>query len=123
MLILNWTANCVEEAKARVAERYPERFEAPRDQAPPAPRPARPARRPASVAAPTPEPPAPRPGATPTINSIADPAERAQVREAFNRLKRQLPDTTEADYMALYEDPHSDILAMQQTRKTQPNGR
>jgi len=112
----------LEEAKARVVEKYPERF--PGAAPAPTPRPAaRPQRRAASVAAPTPEPPAPRPGGTPTINSIADPTERAQAREAYNRMKRQLPDYTETEYMALYEDPHADILVEQQKRRTQPNGR
>ena len=113
----------LEEAKARVVEKYPERFgvEAPQ----PTPRPAaRNPRRAAAVAAPTPEPAAPRPGAAgATINSIADPAERAEAREAFNRMKRQLPDFTEKEYMALYDDPHGDILTMQQKPRTQPNGR
>ena len=113
----------LEEAKARVMEKYPERFPGADPQpAAPAPRP-RPQRRAASVAAPTPEPPAPRPGAAPTINSITDPAERIQAREAFNRMKRQLPDYTEAEYMLLHEDPHADILVEQQKRRTQPNGR
>jgi hypothetical protein len=113
----------LEEAKARVVEKYPERFGV--EPAQPAPRPAAPRnpRRAASVAAPTPEPPAPRPGGTPTINSIQDPTERAQAREAYNRMKRQLPDYTEAEYMALYDDPHADILVEQQKRRTQPNGR
>lgn len=120
--ILEEAAQLVE-AKRRLLEDYPDRFglqPQPRDPAPP--RPAAPRRR-AAVAQPTPEPPAPRPGAALTINSIADPAERAEVREAFNRLKRQLPDTTEADYMALYIDPHADVLAMQQKPRNQANGR
>ena len=37
------------------------------------------------------------------INSIAEPTERAEARQAFNRMKRQfLPDYTEAEYMAVY---------------------
>ena len=109
----------LEEAKARVAERYPERFGAPaaRVSAPREPAHARPARRAAAVAAPTAEPPAPRPGAVAvTINSIADPAERTQARDAFNRMKRQMPDYTEAEYMALYADPHGDVLAIQKQK-------
>lgn len=111
----------LEEAKARVMERYPDRFGAP--PAPPAPRtPAAPRRRAPAVAEPRPPAP-PNPGATAqTINSIQDPTERAQVREAFNRLKRQLPETTEADYMALYNDPHGDVLALQQQKSRKPNG-
>jgi hypothetical protein len=111
----------LEEAKSQVVERYPERFGTP------AARPAaasRPARRAAAVARPTAEPPAP-PATGTTINSITDPIERAQVRDAFNKLKRQLPETTEAEYMALYTDPHADVLELQRQQKprSQPNGR
>jgi hypothetical protein len=113
----------LEEAKSRVMEKYPERFGTPAPTREPAPPQSR-QRRAASVAAPTPEPPAPRPGATAaTINSIQDPAERAEAREAFNRIKRNMPDYTEAEYMALYSDPHGDVLEMEQKRRTKPNGR
>lgn len=114
----------LEEAKGRVVERYPERFgeaPAPRERQP---APARPTRRAAAVAAPTAGEQAPRAGAAPTtINSITDPAERAQCRDAFNRMKRQLPDYTEAEYMAVYADPHNDVLALQQKPRSQSNGR
>lgn len=115
----------LEEAKGRVMDRYPERFgaaPAPREPAPP---PAARRRAPA-VIPPTNgnEPPAPRPGAVAaTIASIADPAERTQARDAFNRMRRQLPDYTEAEYMALYSDPHADVLTMQRQPRRQPNGR
>lgn len=105
-----------EEAKARVIDAYPERFgghkAAP---VPPAPRPA--ARRAATVAAPTPGDPGSRqqqPGGPMTaIAQIADPTDRAQARDAFTRMKRQIPDYTEKEYMALYDDPHGDVLAIQ----------
>lgn len=112
----------LEEAKSRVAERYPERFGAPPAARDPAPAPRRPARA-ASVAAPTAEARALAPGATPTaINSIPDPAERAQCRDAFNRMKRQMPDYTEKEYMELYADPHGDVLTLQAKPRNQ-NGR
>jgi hypothetical protein len=115
----------LEEAKSRVEERYPERFgvpAAPREPAQPAPRLAARARA-ASVAQPTADPPAPRPGTVATtINSIQDPAERAQARAAFNRAKRHMADYTEAEYMALYTDPHGDVLSLPKPR-SQPNGR
>ena len=106
----------LEEAKARVVERYPERFGAPAPARAPAPAPQRPARRAAAVASPTAGERAPPPGATPTtINSITDPAERAQCRDAFNRMKRQMPDYTEKEYMLLYLNPHDDVLTLQAT--------
>ena len=100
------------EAKSRIMEEFPERFGA-------APVPREPARRTpprrAAVAQPTPAEPSQRPGAAQTtINSIQDPEERKLVRKAFDRLKRQLPETTEAEYMALYADPHADVLTLQQ---------
>jgi hypothetical protein len=109
------------EAKQRLMDAYPDRFGMPQTPQPAAQRPQRPRR--ASVATPTPDAPPVRPGAAPTINSIPDPGERSLAREAFNRMKRQLPDYTEAEYMALYDDPHADILVEQQKRKAQPNGR
>jgi hypothetical protein len=117
----------LEEAKQRVIDKYPEEFSEYSDmpQPRPAPLPAS-RRRAAPVAPPTPanERQQPPGVVSTTINSIADPAERAQVRDAFNRLKRQLPETTEADYMALYIDPHADVLALQQQKpRTAPNGR
>lgn len=113
----------LEEAKARVVERYPERFGmARKPTSEPTPRPQN--RRAASVAAPTAgDPPPPRNGSAQTINSIADPADRAEAREAFNRMKRNMPDYTEAEYMAVYADPHSDILSMQHQAKARANGR
>jgi hypothetical protein len=114
----------LEEAKSQVVERYPERFGTPaapaREPAPP-----RPARRAAAVAAPTAgERPTPPGAALTTINAIADPTERTQAREAFNRMKRQMPDYTEAEYMALWADPHADVLTLQQQKpRSQPNGR
>ena len=110
----------LEEAKAMVVEKYPERFGAPAR----ALAPGRPARRAATVAAPTAGERAPPAGAKPvTINSITDPAERAQARDAFTRIKRQMPDYTEAEYMALYDDPHGDVLTLQAKPRSQPNGR
>jgi len=104
-----------EEAKARVVEAYPDRFGV-QPAAPPPPR--QPARRAPAVAAPTPGDPGLRqqqPGGPMTaISQITDPTERGQARDAFNRMKRQLPDYTEKEYMALYDDPHGDVLTLQQ---------
>lgn len=107
-------AEQLSEAKNRLMEDYPDRFSG---QAP-APRPrAAPARRAAAVSAPTARQPAPAPGAPMAkIDQIQDPTERQQAREAFARTKRQLPDYTEAEYMALYGDPHADVLTMQKSR-------
>lgn len=113
------------EAKQRLIDAYPDRFgvTAARD---PAPRPPAPRRRAAAVSAPTngQDQQNNRGAAQNTINSITDPTEREQVRKAFKRLQHQLPDTTEADYMAIYNDPHGDVLALQQQKpRAQPNGR
>lgn len=105
----------LEEAKQRVMERYPDRFGAPAREPPPR-TPAPPRRRAAAVAQPTPDAPTRTNGAAATIASIQDPEERTQARDAFNRMKRNMPDYTEAEYMALYADPHGDILVMQQQK-------
>lgn len=108
------------EARRRLVEDFPDRFGV----KPPPHEPRAPGRRrSAAVAAPTPEA-APAPTTTSaTINSIADPAERTQARDAFNRMRRQMPDYTEAEYMALYADPHSDVLSLQQKPRSAANGR
>jgi hypothetical protein len=111
----------LDEARQRVMDAYPDRFPHMNGAREPAPRPT-PRRRAAAVASPTAEPPAPRAGTTNlTIRSIADPAERADAQAAFDRLKRNMPDYTEAEYMRLYNDPHDDVLVIQQ--KPRPNGR
>jgi hypothetical protein len=59
----------------------------------------------------------PRQGASP-IDAIADQEERRQARAAFNSIKRGMPEYTEAEYMAVYDDPHADVLdVMKQHRK------
>jgi hypothetical protein len=112
----------LEEAKQRVVDAYPGRFRA--APSPPTPRP-QPRRRAAAVAAPTPEPPVGRPGAqTHTIDSIADLAERAEARTAFERMRKNITGLTEREYMELYNDPHADYLILQQQRTAgQANGR
>jgi len=106
------------EAKQRIVDAYPDRFGV---QPQPKPRTAepqqRPARRAAAVASPTVGGETQRGnGPATTIASIADPAERAEAREAFNRMKRQLPDYTEAEYMSIYADPHNDVLNIQKRK-------
>lgn len=109
------------EAKHRLAEDYPDRFGLSASAPPPPPRPRTPPpRRAATVAAPTPRslaPPAPS-GPLTKIEQIQDPVERDQAREAFNRTRRHLPDYTEGEYMALYADPHADVLTFQRTRSS-----
>lgn len=110
----------LDEARRRVVDRYPERFGTPRETPPPR---RTPQRRAPTVTPPSPPEPSRNPNITATIASIPDPAERAEAKTAFERLKRQLPDITEAEYMALWNDPHSDVLEQQQKRRSQPNGR
>lgn len=56
-----------------------------------------------------PTPPAPPQGADPLkISSITDPQERAQARQAFERYRGQITGFTEADYMKLYNEPHTE---------------
>lgn len=47
-----------------------------------------------------------------SFESIADPAEQAQARDAYRRYKNQMPDITVREYMTLWHDPKADILTL-----------
>lgn len=109
----------LDESLTRLKEAYPERFDMPKPrQTPPRPRPRVP-----NVATPTLDDRRPQQPNPLTINSITDPTERAQAREAFNRTKRQIPDYTEKEYMTLYADPKADVLEVQRESRSKANGR
>jgi hypothetical protein len=84
----------------------------------PAPRP-RPRTRVPAVAAPGPAArPRPGPGArSDPFSSIPDEAERADVKRAFESIRRQDPGYTAAEHMAIYDDPHVDVLELRRQRK------
>lgn len=109
-------AEQLENAYARLQAAFPELApEGDDDVADPAP-PARP-RRQASVLPPSrPQPPR-RPGVGSPIDRIADPAERAEARKAFESIKRHDPGMTEGEYMKIYDDPRIDAVALVQQRK------
>lgn len=48
------------------------------------------------------------------IEQIEDPIDRAAAKTAFTRFKRQMPDYTEEEYMAAYNNPKGDILTIRQ---------
>lgn len=104
-------------AKDNLVAEYPEMFGEETTDPVPAPR-----RRAPAVATPTTQRAEPRRAAG-GIDSIADPAERTQAREAFNRTKRQIPDYTEAEFMAIYEDPHGDAIEIARTMKEKTRAR
>lgn len=59
----------------------------------------------------------PRAGASP-IDTITDVEERREARTAYENIKRGMPEYTEAQYMAVYDNPHADMLdVMRQSRK------
>lgn len=107
------------EAKARVMEQYPERFGMTRTQQP---RQAAPRR--AAVSAPTGGNQQPRREKS-GFDRIDDAGERQQARMAYERMKRQIPDMTETDYMNIYDNPHGDVLELQRAKKKEAraNGR
>ena len=107
-------AENLKRAKERVMAQYPGKFGI--DPRRPRPR--------SSVSEPT--APAPRGTARATgIAAVQDPAERAQLREAFVRARGQMPDLTEDEFMAVYENPKADVLDVQDRARTRrsPNGR
>ena len=114
-------AEQLEEAKARLIEAYPQKFaSARRAEEPPAPAP-RP--RQAPVQEPRPRRQAPprndgQPGLT--LASISDPAERQEATESFRRFQRNMPDYTEAEYMTVYNQPHTNILDVQAKLRRKP---
>lgn len=117
----DWSiAEQLDESLNRLKEAYPERFDMPRPRQTPQPRP-RP--RVPSVATPTPGDGRQPQANSLTINSIADPTERAQARDAFTRMKRQIPDYTEKEYMTLYTDPKADALEVQREARRKANAR
>lgn len=100
-------ADQLERAKTAVMNRFPAKFGR---QAEPAPQ-QQPQRRPA---APIPTPAA-RGGdgqfrAKTGIAAIEDPKGRQDARVAFQRAQRNMPDVTEAEFLAIWEDPHADVL-------------
>lgn len=99
----------LEAAKEAVMRRRPKKFgivEEPE----PAPR-----RAPSAPLAPTPPP---RATARKGIDSIADMTERREMRDGFNRAKRNTPDITEEEYLAIARDPHADVLYVMAQNKT-----
>lgn len=98
----------LEQAKQAVMERYPAKFGIRTDPQPNPPR-TTVAPRHNTVQRPT-APAGPRGVDTMKIDSIQDPDERVQARQAFERQKRHMPGFTERDYMLLYNDPKADVL-------------
>ncbi len=108
-------AEALERLQAAYPEIAPAAAETDEDEMPQPPAP-RPARR-APSALPPSAPMGQRRAAVSPIDRIADTAERAQARQAFLSMKRQDPDFTEGEYMALYDDPHADALELRRQRK------
>lgn len=113
----------LEEAKARLIERYPDQTDISGEPAVPATPPRRPAtpaaRRAAAVASPRGAVPSgrlPPRGASPFEQIPA--AERADAKAAYERMRRQDPELTAAEYCAMYVDPHADVLALRKTHRS-----
>lgn len=103
------------EAKRRLMMTFPERFPAPRRQSPNDPPPRE--RRDAGALEPRgPQRQRQQPDNQPglSIVSIPDPAERAQAREQYQRQARATPGFKEAEFMEIWNDPHADVLAIQE---------
>ena len=110
----------LETAKEAVMARFPRKFGvagAPAGE--PAPRP----RQPAAPLAPTPGARAGRQGPRTGIDAIADPTERAQAREGFKRAQRNTPGVTEEEFLAIFLDPHGDVLEVMEKNKTRRSQR
>jgi hypothetical protein len=99
-------------AKERVMARFPDKFGLPpQNEAPPNARQRQP-----GPAAPTPPARQPARGAR-GLMQIPDEGERAIARQAFDSMKRAMPDLNEDDYIQLYNDPKADVLEIVRLRK------
>lgn len=95
-------ADNLEKAKQRVMDRYPSKFGR---------SPVKKVAKHPSVQTPTGE--RPGGGGTPTgLASIVDASERAEVTQAFRRAKAQDPDLTDAEFIAVYNDPRLDVFEL-----------
>lgn len=113
------TADQLDRALARLKTEFPEKFGI--EPAMPNRRPdddldePRP-RAPASLA-PRGEPAAPRRRRS-GWEAIEDADERREAQAAFERIKIAQPDMTEAEYLEIYNNPHSDVLAVQRRTRS-----
>lgn len=109
----------LDEALERMVKNFPE-VAAQEGQPPvarePAAQPA-PRRRAASSLAPSGGVPPRRPTGSP-LDRIADAAERAEARNAYQSMRRADPGFTEAEYMKIYDDPHIDVVELRKLRRT-----
>lgn len=104
----------LERAKQTVMARFPKKFglsESPEEEPPVT----NPTRR-TTVSAPT-VPAAGGRKAVTGIASIEDPQERAMAQMAYARTKRQIPDITEAEWFAVYQNPKADIMDIRNAAK------
>lgn len=110
-------ARQLDKALANLKSEFPDRFDGADDPAPAAkPRP-----RASTVSAPT-NAVTPRRATAGGIDTIADPKERQEARDAFSRTKRHIADYTEAEFMAVYSDPKADVLEIRKSVKGTRNG-
>ena len=112
-------ADNLAEAKSMVAKAFPEKFGRSNGARPPA----------NNGRAPVSQPTGGRSGQQPRrqeaggIDSIEDPGEKATAKRVFANMKRQFPDYTEEEYMASFQNPHGDILAIQKSLKEKRRGK
>ena len=105
-----------EKAKRMVMESYPDRFEDEMAAAPPREEPPARPRRAASVLAPSNTDTGDGGRRRSAFEQIADPTEREQARAAFANMRKHDPEVTAEEYVALYINPHADVLDLRRTR-------
>lgn len=109
----------LETAKARVVAEFPEKFGR---QTPRQPEftdedmPDQPRRRTAAVARPQ-SGAVRRPSQATGWEAIEDAGERKIAQDAYERIKRADPNITVAEYVAIYQDPHADVIALRKQRQ------
>ncbi len=104
----------LQRAKEKVMAEFPEKFGLEPNQ-PPARTPTR-----TTVAAPSQGNSGRQPAKPTGIDSITDPGDRAAARAGFDSYRRNDPDATEEEYVALLDDPKLDVLELRRMRAQRP---
>lgn len=98
--------------KQRFPESFPDEVMTPRAAPAPAPQP-----RPRAAPVAAPRAAGPQPQRKTGFERIEDPTDRQEAMQAYERIKRQQPDITVAEYLSIYLDPHADVIELQRNAR------
>lgn len=58
-----------------------------------------------------------------TFAMITDPKERAEAKAEFDRMARTIPNYSDQEFLAVFLNPHADVLTVQEEARRQRNGK